>query len=131
MNDIVSALGAKLTTHGSVYFGDAKEPAQYPYIVFRIQGEGAEYSSCARSTSAIRTTAVEVHIFSESSRSTGSLLESISADIEDNGLSMDDSYFLAAKTIDKSMAVDPEREQAGERVWQGTAIFELMWTKGE
>lgn len=135
MNQVIRAVGNSLAaTYGSssVYFGDAEESAAYPYIVYSVQASGpAEYSTCNRADNAIRLTTIQVSVWSKSSTEAGDMIEAIIVDFENNGLTMSSYNYLNTNAIDWTVFVDPDRDQDGQRVWQGVAILEFVWSKGE
>ena len=135
MNQLIAALGSSLSAlygSGSVYFGDAEESATYPYIVYSVQNSGpAEYSTCSRGANAVRTTSFQISVWSTSSVTAGNMVEAIIIDLENNGLTMSSNTFYKTDAVDWTVFVDPDREQDGQRVWQGVAIVEFMWSKGE
>ena len=131
MKNLISAIGDSLAgLYGSsaVYFGDAEESSTYPYIVYMVQASGpAEYSTCNRAASAIRTTSVQISVWATSSVTASDMIESIIVEIEERGLTMSAGNYIDSKAIDWTVFVDPDREQSGERVWQGVAIIEFTY----
>lgn len=135
MKALIGGIGTSLANlygTSNVYFGDAEESAQYPYIVYSVQASGpAEYSTCGRAAGAMRNTTMQISVWSESSVTSSDMIEAIIIDFENNGVTMSTGNFYKASAIDWTVFVDIDREQAGQRVWQGVAIIEFEWSKGE
>jgi len=135
MKNLIAAIGDSLSTlYGSaaVYFGDAEENAVYPYMVYTIQASGpAEYSTCNRAASAIRTTSVQISVWAESSVTASDMIEAIIVEIEERGLTMSTGNYINSSAIDWAVFVDPDREQQGQRVWQGVTIIEFTWQSSQ
>ena len=135
MNQLISALGQRLAGiygESSVYFGDAEQDVTYPYIVYSIQGSGmTEYNACNRNIGAVTSTAVQISTWTKSSVAAGDMLAAIIASIDGTKLSMSTDIMLRADKIEEAVFVEPDREQDGQRVWQGIVIYEFLISKGE
>lgn len=134
MNELISALGSRLASRygiGSVYFGDVEESAIYPYIFYEIQSAGPTiYNSCNRNEGSIRQIAIAIHVWSQSSVTSGDYIADIIADIDSEKLSMENDKMLKADLIDHGLFVDSQRDQEGHKIWHGVCIFEFHIVKG-
>lgn len=134
MKELISAIGARLSSlYGldNVYFGDAEENATFPYLVYNVQsGSVTQYSTCTRDAGAVQTTAVQISVWTKSSVTATDYVESIAVSFHDTDLSLTTYKFHRADLVDKTVFVEPERDQDGQRVWQGVCIFEFVWNKG-
>ena len=135
MKQLIGAIGSRLASlYGTskVYFGDAEESAAFPYVVYSVQsGNVTQYSTCDRDAGAVQTTAVQISTWTKSSVTATDRVEEIAKSFHNTALSMSTYKFLRAELIDKTVFVDPDRDQDGQRVWQGVCIFEFVWCKGE
>ena len=134
MKQLISAVGGRLAgLYGSenVYFGDAEESASFPYQVYTVQGGGVtQYATCDRDGSAQNVTSIQISVWSKSSVTATDRIEEIINSFHNTPLSMSTDKFLRADLVDRTVFVDPDRDQDGQRVWQGVCIFEFVWNKG-
>ena len=134
MQELIAAIGSRLASlygASNVYFGDAEESASFPYQVYTIQGGGVDqYSTCERNGSAVNNTSVQISVWSKSSVTSTSRIDDIVSSFVNTNLSLSTGKFLRADKVDQTVFVDAERDQDGQRVWHGVAIFEFVWSKG-
>lgn len=134
MQELIAAIGGRLASlYGAsdVYFGDAEESATFPYQVYTVQGGGVDqYSTCERNGSAVNVTSVQISVWTKSSVTATSRTDDIVESFVSTNLSLSTGKFLRADKVDQTVFVEPDRDQDGQRVWQGVAIFEFVWSKG-
>jgi len=134
MNQLISAVGSRLASlYGptNVYFGDAEESATFPYQVYSMTGSFTEgYATCNRDATARTATSIQISVWSKSSTEAGSRIDTLRESLLNTLLTMTSYKLLRTNLVDESVFVDPDREQDGQRVWQGVLILEFVWNKG-